>query len=372
MNPTNPGVLIRDYREGDEEQITRLLRNIYSGSELFEDTTYWEWKYKENPAGFSPGNIVVAEHEGKIIATYAGCKRQIKVGNRIVKGSLGVDLVTHQKYRRQGIFGAMTERLFSNHAKEGIELTMGFTAYSSRKITDFRGAALKGHYKYGWFQIDDVMYSVRVLDVDAILRTRFNSDLLPKILRTPANLALKLYSRAKKPPLVRGLKIRKLSSFDQDFDELWEKTSKSWDICVVRTSKILNWRYFGMPLSEYLVFSAEVDDELLGFVILNLDKMAGQKIGNIVDIFTPRDRTDIAHTLLTHSVSLFKRQKVDKVLCWMLDAHPYSSILKKCGFLRRHPEIKLSARLNGKTDLSKVYIENPQHWLINMGDSDIV
>lgn len=368
----NPNIIIRDYEDGDEQGIVDLMSISYEGSKFWKGTAYWLWKFKDNPASFSHGNVVVAEHQGKIIATWAGWQRQIKVGNKIIKGSLGVDLITHQKYRRQGIFKAMTKRLSSNHAKEGIELTMGFTAYSSRKITDFRGAALKGHYKTGWFQIDDVMYFVRVLNAGTILKSRFNSNLMPKILRIPTNLALKLYPRAKKPPLVGGLRINELSNFDKDFNELWKKASKDWNICIVRTQDILNWRYSNIPVSDYLVYSAYVDDELMGYVILNIDQTGGQKIGNIVDIFTQRNRMDIAHNLISHSVSLFMRENVDKVSCWMLNDLPYSNVLKRCGFLRRQPEVMLSARLNGKTELSKNYIENQQNWLISMGDSDIV
>jgi GNAT superfamily N-acetyltransferase len=368
----NPNIIIRDYADGDEQGIVNLMSITYENVKLWKGTAYWLWKFKDNPIGFSHGNVVVAEHKGKIIATYAGWQRQIKVGNKIIKGSLGVDLITHQKYRRQGIFKAMTKRLFSNHAQEGIELTMGFTAYSSRKLTDFRGAALKGHYKYGWFQIDDVMYSVRVLNAGAILKSRFNSNIMQNIMRMPTNLALKLYTRVKKPPIVRGLRINELSNFDKDFNDLWKKASRDWNICVVRTQDILNWRYFNMPVSDYLAYSAYVDDELMGYVILNIDQTGGQKIGNIIDIFTQRNRTDIVHNLISHSVSIFMRENVDKVSCWMLNGHPYSNVLKKCGFLRRHPEVMLSARFNGETELSKDYIENQQNWLISTGDSDIV
>ena len=64
-----PNYSIRKYREGDEGEIFKLWKTVFSSTEIDRQfwMKRWRWKYKENPVG--PSEISLAELKGMITET---------------------------------------------------------------------------------------------------------------------------------------------------------------------------------------------------------------------------------------------------------------------------------------------------------------
>jgi len=89
------GLLVREYREGDEEAILRLYRQAY-GREC--PPQQWRWKYREGPIG--PQGVLALDGSGSLIAYLGGVPVPAKVGDRVLPVSQAVDLMIDASARR--------------------------------------------------------------------------------------------------------------------------------------------------------------------------------------------------------------------------------------------------------------------------------
>ena len=71
---------IREYREGDEEQMLEF-RGIVTGDS--KDNQCWKWMYRDNPAG--PAKVLLAEEKQKIVGQYAVMPVRLKIGNQTIR-----------------------------------------------------------------------------------------------------------------------------------------------------------------------------------------------------------------------------------------------------------------------------------------------
>jgi GNAT superfamily N-acetyltransferase len=115
---------IRNYREGDEEQILELRGVALSGP---KNKQWWKWMYRDGPLG--PATIALAEVKHRIIGHMASVPVPIKIKDQVTRGGHGVDLMVHPDYRRQGIFVALTKAMVEYSKgidSKGIDKSIGY------------------------------------------------------------------------------------------------------------------------------------------------------------------------------------------------------------------------------------------------------
>ena len=74
--------IARRYGRDDESNIVELFDAVF-GRGKWNNVKYWTWKYKENPAGFYPGNLQIADDGEKIVGHYGIIPVEIKIGDKI-------------------------------------------------------------------------------------------------------------------------------------------------------------------------------------------------------------------------------------------------------------------------------------------------
>ena len=365
---------VRLYRKGDEQGILELM-NLAGVRRNTED---WYWEYGENPFGHLIG---VAEYDGRIIGHMALVPVFIKANLESVKGYQAVDLIVHPKFRGQGIFLAIGRFLVNEAAKQGLSIAYGFP----------NEPAHSGHLKYGWFDVSEVPFLVKPLAnsniADFLADHRIVGSLnrfdIPKKIMNSVlsagfaalSFSARVFNRIQKGN-TNSVKIRRADSFDNHIDNFWNEVSKDYMNIIVRDRKYLNWRYFEKPSTNYSVFFAEENGKTVGYVVLCSENMKNLKYGCVVDVLAFLEQESIIQLLISKAVEELRREKVDLIICWMLNSsrsgRVYYKILKANGFTRvpgrSNPFI---ARVNspGLSTCARV-IHSPAYWYITIGDSD--
>ncbi|PIN95743.1 hypothetical protein COU56_00650 [Candidatus Pacearchaeota archaeon CG10_big_fil_rev_8_21_14_0_10_31_9] len=203
---------IRRYKKGDENYLLLMINKIYNINTALD---YWNWKYKQNPAGFSI--IVLLNKEGKIIGQIG---HQFKKGyyyGEICPFFMGVDICLMENYRGFGLFSKLVDQIPHYHTKNpffyyGFPVRHVLNAY--RKVSK--------HKYYENSPIQTYYLSKKYLRFLRLFNLKKSSDNLIHI--------------------SEAFQINKY-----DIDNLWKKKKKELEVCVVRNWEYLNWRILNCP-----------------------------------------------------------------------------------------------------------------------------
>jgi hypothetical protein len=116
----------------------------------------------------------------------------------------------------------------------------------------------------------------------------------------------------------------------EEFDALNERLRSQLGISTVRTAEYLNWRYLAHPQIRYEILKAWRAGELIGYAVFNQDL----EYGTVADLCSSQEPTLNAH-LLDAVVELLRRRHVTTVNMQAGDAHPWSTVFRRCGFRAR-------------------------------------
>jgi GNAT superfamily N-acetyltransferase len=341
---------IREYREGDEDQILELRGIALSGS---KDRQWWQWMYRDGPIG--PAIITVAEAKGRIIGHTASILVPVKIGDRVTKGSHGIDLMVHPDYRHQGIFLAIHKKL--NRAPSGSVRSIAYGTPNDQSRPGFVG-------KLNALNICEVPVLLKVIDWGMVLKNRYK---IPEFAGRVLGNIWEHITHHIRSPKDAGIEVNEVSIFDEQIDKFWQKASGLKNIMIVKDMKYLNWRYVAKPGKEYRVFIAKKQQDIAGYIVLKLEKDALSR-GYLIDLLIlPGDDT-VAELLITRAIRYFQEEKAGTISCWMLKDTPYYGTLKKLGFIRR-PGPTLCARAFDP-DIPKEFVTNPANWYYVLGDDD--
>jgi GNAT superfamily N-acetyltransferase len=348
---------VRSYKEGDEEGIVELTKLAFG----WDDRKYWNWRYKENPAGI--GKIVLADDGGKTVGHGALIPIKMKVGTEIVTAYISADSVTHPGYRRQGIFETLDREKRVEAAKDG-----NYIAYRFPNKVSYQGAM-----KSGWSEVCRLKTFIKPLKLENPLKIYFSNRFLRKFFAAIGNFIIFVLYRTKKPPKVSGLTIGRISSFDDRINDLWRKVSNDHDIMVVRSKEYLNWKYIEMPDNNFVIYGAEKEGQISGYIILTYIKQPqGFIMGHISELIAPLGEKEVIHCLISKAIEYFRDENVDCILYEMIAGKTYHAALRNCGFISSHLIDKnYFCVYSGHPSISITYLEDPKHWFVQRGDSTV-
>ena len=354
---------IRTYKEGDEDEIFELVKVVYPGNKYNREKwmSWWRWMYTENPAGVS--RVLVADHGGKIVGHYPLIPVKMKVAGEIMNISQNVDVMTHPDYRHQGIFFTLEKKALSEAEKEGIDITYGFP----------NEAAYPGHLKSGWFDICKRQILIKPLNLENTLKIRIKNKFLIKICATIGKLIVNLFCQAKNSPEINGLKISKITSFDDGIDDFWNTISNDYEIITVRNKEYLNWRYVDVPDVDYTIYLAEKGEEIYGYIVLRCVEQGETTFGYIFDLVACLNCDGVIHSLISKAIEYFENEKVDLIVALMIQNKELNKILRKNGFIiSRFIKNGHFCAYRSHPKMSKIYLKNEKNWFIHVGDSDLI
>lgn len=344
--------LIREYREGDEEQILKLQGIVMSDS---KDKQWWQWMYRDGPLG--PARIFVVEAKQRIIGHTAMIFVPIKIRDQVTRSTHGVDLMVHPDYRRQGLFITLHTNLLG-----AVSARRGGISYGTPNDQSRPGFVKR----LSLMEICEVPRLLKVVDWGIVLKSRYRIPVfIGKLLGSAWERMTGCVSLGKDI----GIEIEEVFSFDERIDKFWEKASKMKDIMVIKDMKYLNWRYVAKPGKEYKILIAKKQQEIVGYTVLKVEKNVPPR-GYIVDLLIVPGESRVAEALITRAIRHLKEDGAATVSCWMLPDTPYYRTLKKLGFVRRTGPL-LCARIFDP-NIPKEFVTNAANWYYAMGDGDVL
>ena len=357
---------VRAYKKGDEDKIFDLVKAVYPEKKLDKESwmKFWKWMYTECPAG--KARILLADHNGKLAGQYPLILADLKVGDKTAKVGQNIELMTHPDYRKQGMFLTLEKKSLEDAAKDGIYITIGFP----------NEAAYPGHIKTGWFDICSLDIGFKPFNLKKMIQAGPQKTFKKRLYNVFGKAIVKLFYREKKTKVFDNIKISEITSFDDRIDKLWKEISDKYKITTIRSKDFLNWRYEKIPDVNYTIFIAEENDKLQGYIIVRCTNEGGVRIGNIYDIFTPKNRPEIAYALITKSIEFFKSKNVDMALILMVADKDFCKLFKKKGFI--FSKFIQSGFIEGgqfcafssHPTVPKSFLMKKENWFIQLGDSD--
>jgi len=341
---------IRRYKEGDEEKILKLRKLCFGSADLDK----WIWEYKNSPFG---NIMMVAEHQGQIIAFYSRLSVKMKVGDKILKGSIASDAMVHPDFRRKGLWHRLFKTTWERAKKEGQAISYSFANKTTYKYRP------KEAYAICRFPV-----LVKFFDTYEEMEKRVRNQFLAKILSVSANALFRVFCRAKKCPPVENVTVSEITEFDDRINRFWKEASSAFKIAVVRNKEYLNWRYFQRPNSDFTVLLAEEGKKLLGYIVFSVQKTLHRNRGYVIDIITHPDRPEIIQFLISKAIDRLKKEKVSLIVCSMMKNNPYYKVFRENGFVRHSGSHILA--LADPSKVSEMFVKDPKNWYLTLGDSD--
>ena len=320
----------------------------------------------ENPAG-SP-IIWLAQSDDKVIGHYSIIPIIMRAGNAYVTGSVACHAATHPDYQGQGVFSSLVNRCILDAGEKSVPITYGFADTNLRPT--YKRYERMGHICF-------MIRMIKVLDWQSVLARYVRNRFLT------STGALVLRRIRKTGPSRRSFAIEAISRFDERIDAFWEQVSRGFKIIVRRDQRYLNWRYASHPEDEYVIYTTVKGHKILGYCVLGEEQWQNLRLGCIVDLLGFQDNQNAVGCLIDKAVEFFREQGVDAITCMVSERHPYTSLLRKAGFIpypRRNRALYAAINLGGSPiDERKVYSQaillsrNPilrekSNWFMTYGD----
>lgn len=351
---------IREFREGDQEGILELSKAVYPEKQYDREQwmRWWQWMYEDNPSG--KGVVWIAEHDSKIVGQYPLVAIQMKVRSEVVKVGMNIDLMVHPDYRRQGMFAALEDRALEEMGRQGVNVVVGFP----------NEIAYPGHLKSEWFDVGVMQAMIKPLNWRNSLRLLVDNGLLLEVGSVVGNLTSKVLYKGRRTPVVEGLSITQVDSFDERVDDFWAKVSHRYPIAVVGSREHLNWRYSNAPDMDYLIYVAERKGKLSGYLVLRGLDMGQTRAAVIFALLAQSG--EVAQCLIAKAVEQCRQERVDLVYYASIGGG-YEGDFSRNGFMSL-PFVK-RLRFCAYSRLSAIGTEllrNSSSWFVQMGDSDMM
>jgi hypothetical protein len=166
------------------------------------------------------------------------------------------------------------------------------------------------------------------------------------------------------------LEVEELDSFDDSFDDLFERVAAVVPCTAEKDAAFLRWRYGpGSPQAPVTVLGVRSGGRLLGYAVLRTASH-GQD-GYIFDLTALPGRQDVVRALLRETVRSFRRMGVQIIRYRFVESptSPRSTDLRRLGFFRRRGRShKLLTKFTDK-GLSQT-TDDLANWSMSFGDGE--
>jgi GNAT superfamily N-acetyltransferase len=336
---------------GDDEELFRLYGEVFGQGMSAASRRRWQWQYLDNPATPPDGpEIWVAREDGALLGQYASMPVRLWWGGREVRSSWGMDVFLRAEARGKGV-GARLFTAWSDHVEVALGLGLTPSSYGLFK-------------KLRYVDVGPVPFYRKVLDARAGARRRLGAlgPAVAPFLR--GALAVRQREAAVD---AGGRTVRRVDTFSEEYDGLWERARASYVMCVRRDLPYLRWKYQLCPERAYEIREARTGGTLAGFAVSRQEDYRGVRLGWVIDVFADGEDHATRDVLLRDVMEGFAADGVARAQAFGLDAR-LGAALERRGFRRGPSPMQFCVR--ARVDSDAVFARTDR-WHVVFGDSDM-
>lgn len=343
--------------------IVKIFKDVFNNS---INDNYYYWKNIDNPIGESYVKIAVTDE--KVVGHACLCKYKFRFLNDDIDVLQSVDAMIDVDFRREGLYGKLIKEVLKMDIDKKSKFIFRFP----------NEAALNASIKnQKTAKICSIPQYLKILKTKEATKM-FSSNPMIKTVGSMFFLGLKLAKLRFFKIDTKDIRIKDLEQFGSDFDTFWQKIKKDYNICNIRSSEYLNWRYIEST-NKYKVFGAYLNDRLIGFVVSCIEYKKAKdnttvKLCHIVDILCDTEYKSYAMSCLLDKVEWYAiSEGACAISCWMLKHWFYADYLSRMGYwFFRSPSVLAYAPLESLKSKEQNILLNTNNWYITIGDSDYV
>jgi GNAT superfamily N-acetyltransferase len=340
--------------------VLALHRRAWPEAEI-GDERFFRWQYDENPAGPALSALARARNGGELIGQFGAIPLRLWVDGEERLGALGLNVVTDEAYRRQGIFAGLGRAADERMAHAGAAI-----AFAMPNESSFPGFVRR----LGYTHAGDLPFLARPVNARRLAARR-----LP-VPGAPALAAL--LSRPFFPPLpavaepVPGVAVERVEQIDAQFDDFWRRVRGRERIMVIRDASFLEWRFRRIPLRRYEILRARLEGQQAGYIVLRVADVLGMRAGLVVDFLVAPalGGVRVGHALLAEALACFAGEDIDLIATLMPSHALEYRLLRRAGFWPL-PRAVLPQRFR-LVARDGPAVRELRNWFFTLGDYDVV
>ena len=304
----------------------------------------FRWWFDDNPAG--EGIVSLAVDGEEVVGVAAMSFFRTVLDGEVMRLAIPVNVATDSRYRGQGVFSTLERENETAAADAGSPLTVTFPNGASYPI--FLG-------RLGWTDFPKLRLWARPLRAGAVVRYLLGRPGTRGGLR-PATPA---------PRTVRGVHLRPVERFTEDFDSLGRAAGRAYGNHFVRDAEYFNWRYLDSP-RDYRCFGAYGNRGLAAVAVVGHTFKHGVSAGFLADLVVDPAQVSVLGPLLRRSLEEVKGGADALVLLPPRDRDQRRALLA-AGFAPTNKRL----RFIGKPLREGAHLETRgEAWHFTLGDFD--
>ena len=331
-----------------KEEITSLWENL--SSKISDDR--YNWLYGDNPDGNTFTCLAELEDIKKIVGSASVYSRKCWVSGKLINTGVACDFVTEKEHRVFGPAMNLQKGIVAEYKNHKMNFVLAYPSMSSKAVFQ----------RTGYKPLGNVISWTKYLNFESVLikvlKFKSISIVMGFFINVFSNMIddLRLFFKAR-------YNVGLITSFNQEFDDLWQRCKSQYKITFERSSAYLNWRYGKHPSEQYkvVVFNPKNDKKLAGYVIYK----STNNTALIFDFIYDKSRIN-AHTLLLLFCKEMRKQKQNNVYLTFFGEPDLKKELSRVGFFERKQKRMCYILTNGTQEYTQ-----PENWFLFEGDMDI-
>lgn len=347
-------VQIKQFELSEQEAVLAFLREVYADDRRKSDAAFWKWHYLENPYT-TPDNVPlwIVKDGSRVVGQAATILVEIKVLEEIRRAVWILDFILAPEYRGQKLGKRL---LLLARETYPTMLALGYNDQSGNVLRSLEWVEMGAINRYQKLLFPG--YGLQETAAFAPLRGLLNLCYAPF---RPGKRQIKASD---------CYTIKEVTTFDGEFDDLWQRASVPFPCAVVRSSAFLEWQFMRQPGKKFEVVGLYRDGQLAGYVVLFLRKpecASAPPKAAITDIcYDPQNAEETIDELLRAALRLSLQKRAGSLVTDVREPH-LQARLERFGFWK----IKKSPPFMIYSPTRRDVMYEHGSWFLTRADSDV-
>jgi len=343
--------------EAERPALEAMYVDVFGNQAAEESRARWRWQYDENPHCPPEGpEIWVAKQDGRVLGQYATMPVRLKVLDRVLAASWGMDVMVGPHLQRKGV-GSRLFLYWDQQVEASLGLGLSVSSYTLFK-------------KLNWEDVGPVPCLSAVVDVRALLERRIGANVMVSAVLAPlAKIFMWVVFPRRRTKNSKLVEVSGAAApFGPDYDALWERVASAYDFIAERSALYLEWKYRKVPHVSYDIFEARKKGVLSGYIVLRATERNGVKLALIVDLLADPDDKATVGSLLDRAFLWARENEAARMQTFTFDRRLQARLASK-GFLRIESPMQFCVRIHSD-HVDELFFRDTSRWHVSFGDSD--